>query len=145
MHVRKQILDAAQNALTGLPTTGTAVFTDRAYPIPQEKLPALRIFFSRETAEPSSMGPVPRYQRRGSLMVVGYAGGDGLDETLDQIASEVEPAIFNQGDFGGVLVGSPEYIGADFALDEGDSRTGYIAMSWEMLYRTPANDPETSV
>ena len=146
-HVRKQIRDLAVTAVTGLTTTGANVFADRAYPIPQDKLPALRIFYSREVGqlEQGGMGTDPTMHRRASLTIVGYADGTGLDDTLDLIATEVEIAIDGAGDYGGRTVGNATYTGTDFGLEEGDSRTGFIAMTWEVQYRTAESDPETAL
>ena len=146
-HVRKQIRDLAVTAVTGLTTTGANVYADRAYPIPQDKLPALRIFYSRESVELSqgAMGADPTMHRRVFLTIVGYADGSGLDDTLDTIAVEVEIAIDGEGDFSGKSVGNATYTGADFGLDEGDSRTGFISMTFEITFRTAESDPETAI
>lgn len=140
-HARSTIRDAVARACTGLTTTGDRVYTDRAYPIPADKLPALRVFYSNEAVELSSMGADPTYMRRASLMVVGYAAGDGLDDTLDTIGSEVEAAIYLAGNLGGLAIGGSTLRSVDFAIDEGDSRTGFIAMTWEIMYRSAASNP----
>ncbi len=142
-HVRKQIRDLAATAVARLTTTGTRVYSDRAHPIPQDKLPALRVFFSSEAGELArgAMGADPTMHRRAILNVVGYADGAGLDDTLDLIALEVEIAIDGAGDFGGRSVGGAIYAGTDFVLEEGDSRTGLIVMRWEIQYRTAWSDP----
>ena len=146
-HVRKQIRDLAETAVTGLTTTGSNVYADRAYPISQDKLPALRVFFSREAGAllQGSMGADPTMHRRATLTIVGYADGTGLDDTLDAIAVEVEIAINGEGDFGGRTVGSATYTSTEFSLEEGDSRTGPVALSFEVQYRTAESDPETAL
>ena len=146
-HVRKQIRDLAVTAVTGLTTTASRVYSDRAHPIPQDKLPALRVFFSREAGElvAGGMGTDPTMHRRAILTVIGYADGSGLDDTLDLIAKEVEIAIDGAGDYGGRSIGTATYTGTEFALEEGDSRTGSVAMTWEIQYRTAESDPETAL
>ncbi len=146
-HVRKQIRDLAETAVTGLTTTGANVYADRAYPIPQDKLPALRVFFSREVGElvQGAMGADPTMHRRATLTVIGYADGSGLDDTLDTIAKEVEIAIDGAGNFSSMTVGNATYTGTEFGLDEGDSRTGFISMTFEIQYRTSESDPETAL
>ena len=142
-HVRKQIRDLAETAVTGLSTTGSRVYSDRAYSIPQTKLPALRVFFSSETGEHQTggMGSDPTMHRRAILNVAGYADGANLDDTLDQIALEVETAIDGAGDFGGRSVGNSIYVGTDLVLEEGDSRTGLIILQWNVQYRTAFSNP----
>ena len=146
-HVRKQIRDLVATAVTGLTTTSTRVYSDRAHPIPQDKLPALRVFCSREAGEllQGAMGADPTMHRRAQLVVVGYADGSGLDDTLDLIAKEVEIAVDGAGDFGGRSVGNATYTGTEFALEEGDSRTGTVALSYDVQYRTAESDPETAL
>lgn len=146
-HVRKQIRDLAVTALTGLTTTATRVFPDRAYSIPQDKLPALRVFYSREAGElvQGAMGADPTMHRKAMLVVVGYADGSGLDDTLDLIAKEVEIAMEGAGNFGSRSIGSATYTGTEFALEEGDSRTGSVALTFDVQYRTAESDPETAL
>ena len=76
-HVRKQIRDLVATAVTGLTTTSTRVYSDRAHPIPQDKLPALRVFFASEEGqmERGAMGAGTTMHRRASLTVVGDADG----------------------------------------------------------------------
>ncbi len=142
-HVRKQIRDLAVTAVTGLTTTGSRVFADRAHSIPQDKLPALRVFFSTEAGEMErgAMGADPTMHRRAILNVVGLADGAGLDDALDLISLEVEIAIDGAGTFGGRSIGGAVYRGADFVLEDGDSRTGAVTMRWEIQYRTAWSDP----
>ena len=142
-HVRKQIRDLAAEAVDWLTTTGTRVYSDRIVPIPQDKLPALRVFFTSETGEMErgAMGADPTMHRRALLNVVGYADGADLDDTLDLIALEVEIAINGAGNFGGRSIGGAIYAGTDFVIEEGDSRTGLIVMRWEIQYRTAWSDP----
>lgn len=42
---RQQIREALETQLTGLTTTGARVYTSRVYPLNEDNLPALRIFF----------------------------------------------------------------------------------------------------
>ena len=146
-HVRKQIRDLSITAVTGLTTTGTSVFSDRAAPIPQNKLPALRVFIAREDGRlgDGAMGADPTMHRVALMTVVGYADGSGLDDTLDLIASEVEVAIDGAGNYGGLTIGSATYTGTEISIDEGESRTGSIAMTWEVQYRTAESNPDIAL
>ena len=84
-HVRKQIRDLAAEAVDWLTTTGTRVYSDRIVPIPQDKLPALRVFFTSETGEMErgAMGADPAMHPPAGLNVVGYADGAGRASTLE--------------------------------------------------------------
>ena len=146
-HVRKQIRDLAITALTSLTTTGANVFSDRAAPIPQDKLPALRVFIAREDGRlgDGAMGSDPTVHRTALMTVIGYADGSGLDDTLDLIASEVEVAIDGAGNYGGLTVGNATYTGTEINIDEGESRTGSIAMTWEVQYRTAESNPDIAL
>ena len=146
-HVRKQIRDLAITAVTSLTTTGANVFSDRAAPIPQDKLPAVRVFIARETGQQAdgAMGADPTMHRVALMTVIGYANGSGLDDTLDLIASEVEVAIDGAGDYGGLTVGNATYAGTEVDIAEGESSIGSIAMTWEVQYRTAESNPDIAL
>ena len=84
-HARTQIRNAVVAALTGLSTTGARVHASRMRPT--DALPALLITTDAEVIE---QGAQRRQMRTMDIVVRGLAkGGDGVDDTLDQIALEV--------------------------------------------------------
>lgn len=142
-HAREAIRDAAVAALTGLATTGNRVKASWPYALPVEALPALVVFTPREQAD-DGFSSLSVQGRRLQLVVVGYADGVLVADTLDTIAAEVETALAASGRLGG-LVRLIEYEGATVSIDgEASKRAGEIRLSFAVAYRTaPGNPTET--
>jgi len=112
-HARKQIRDLAVAALTNLATTQDRVYSGRARPLTPAQMPALMIYAIDEHSVLDAKGKPATLLRTLTLAIEGKAGGSDsalLDDTLDQIADEVEavlgagtlhPRILNQ-----TLIGS---------------------------------------
>ena len=97
-HLRRQIREAAVTAVTGLATTGARVFKNRVYPLQDSELPAL-VIATNDEAISSETAPRPRSQQRELALVIEAVAkaNDDLDDTLDQIAKEVEIALAANG------------------------------------------------
>lgn len=136
-HARKQIRDAVVAALTGLATTGTKVFQSRVNPLANGKLPGLALFTQSETADYLTMR-LPRTQER--KLTVGVEiyvkGVANYDDSLDQIALEVEAAIYADVTLGGIARDTViRSFNADFNGD-GDQPVCAATMSIEVTYVT---------
>ena len=142
-HIRKQIRDAAVTVLTGLTTTGSNIFASRVYPIEADTLPCLVVMTPTESITLES-GTLEAPQRELVLEIKGVAKATSdLDDTLDQIAKEVETAIYTDITLGGLSY-SLDLQGTDTALtDEGDQPNGSITLTYIVLYRTPFGAPTT--
>jgi len=144
-HARQAIREAVVAALTGLPTTGGSVKDTWPYATPPEDMPALRIYTPGEQADDraSDLGPIQG--RAVTLLIVGYAEGVLVAETLDTIAAEVEVALAASGNLGG-LVKLIDYQSMT-ALVEGETkkRSGEIRLTYSILYRTARADPTATV
>src|SRR5574343_361509 len=93
-HVHKQIRDAVKTALTGLATTGSRVWANRLQVMQDADLPGLRIYADDETSADLSMHAPGISERQLTLVVEAVVKAvSGLDDTLDQIAKEVETAL----------------------------------------------------
>lgn len=144
-HVRQQIREAAVADLTGLATTGDNVFTSRVTPLGSGEMPGMFVMLRDEQAglEGESIG---RMTRRGQLVIEAWAeGGDGLEDTLDTIAAEVEGAIYAAD---GELLGKLLNIEApttqiDLPDDDRGSkrRIGVVRILVPVTYRTAIEDP----
>ena len=142
-HLRKQLRDAVESAVTGLTTTGANVFVSRTLPI-WATLPALCIFTSEEVAtyDLGRMGCTP--MRVVTLTIEGYHKG-GDDDTLDQIALEVETAVFADTTFGGLaqyLVNLTQTLQRE---GDGEESTGVITMLFEIAYRAADGAPSVAL
>lgn len=145
-HHRKAIRDAVVAIVTGLATTGARVFPSRSYPYDPEKGggAALMVYALAEASEPDTMGPSRKLARSLDLVIESVAMvNDILDDTLDQIAKEVEVAMAAAGlSLGGVC--------KDHWLREtrlvfgklGEKQTGGHALTYTVLYRTTQANPE---
>lgn len=89
-HARQQIREAAATTCTGLTTTGSTVYQSRVYPV--ETLPALSLYtLSEQVIERTMEGN----ELRELLLVIEgrVKATSNLDDTLDDIAEEVETAL----------------------------------------------------
>ncbi|CAN7585669.1 hypothetical protein LJR016_004316 [Devosia sp. LjRoot16] len=148
-HARKQVRDAAVSDLTGLPTTGSKVFTSRVAPLAAGDMPGLKIAIREESAEWDTFG---KMARTGRLIVEGWLqGGDDIEDELDRVAAEVEAKIY--ADSGTpALSALLQNIGTPISsIDlpeppEGTARrTGVIRMLFPVVYRTATDDPTSIV
>jgi len=103
-HVRRQIRDAVKTLLTGLTTTGSNVYSSRVWPMRSAVMPGLIIYTAEEESELGSIGTLDRVV---ALAVEGYVNEtSSLDDTLDQICSEVETAMAADVMIGGLAKNS---------------------------------------
>lgn len=137
-HVRRQIREAVAAAVTGLATTGSRVFQSRVYPLRDADLPCLLVSTGDEEISPATIGNI--LQRDIDLHVRGVAkAGTDLDDTLDQIALEVETAIAN---------GYPEARLHKVETDMEDTLekpAGVLALTYRLTVFTAAGNPGTLI
>lgn len=144
-HQRENIRDAIVAAVTSLTTTGSRVYRTRVYPLASDKLPGLVVYCRSETSEREVLIGLPsRLVRVAQFVVEGYARATAdVDETLDDIASEVETAI-----------GGAQFTGAardctlistdiDFS-NGGDVPLGIVRMTFAVTYRTSETNPTSA-
>ena len=142
-HVRKQIRDAAVAALTGLATTGAHVFASRVYQLQDNELPALKIDTLDETSTISSMGVGRVYERTVTLEVTAAVKQLATyNDTIDQIAKEVEIALAANNTLGGACkyIGPPQMA---LTLDgAGETPRALAALKFDVAYYTAFNTPD---
>lgn len=132
-HVRQQIRSHIATLLTGLTTTGSKVFKSRMRP--QDQLPCLLVTTQDEDIETGASGTTDRSLQ---LVVRGFAKGNStLDDTLDQIALEVETVMATEGY-------DLRKIEIDFD-DELEKPVGSVSLHYQILYFTPAGNPGTKL
>lgn len=144
-HLRQQIRDAAVTALTGLTTTGSNVFATRFYPQETSNLPCLLVYTLSEESAPESTGATGTMARSLLLAIDGVARAvASLDETLDDIAKEVEVALMADVTLGGLA--KDAFIEAtEIEVDAiGDKPVGVIKMEFNVMYLAVKNAPDTS-
>ena len=144
-HVRKQIRDSIVTALTGLDTIGANVFQSRVYPISSGSLPALTIYTKSESQEYATMTKPRTIERTLTVSVDSYVQAvTGYDDSLDQIAVEIEDAITADATLGGlakdVRIVSYE---SDYSGDP-DQPVAHATITIDVDYVTIENDPEVA-
>ena len=141
-HVRKQIREALEIALNGMATAST-LYISRVQPIDADDLPAAVLFTNAEESERHTKGNV--LVRRLTVSVEGHAQtASGLDDTLDQIAKEIEIAIDGAGNLGG-LISSSDLIGTEIEFSEAVQPVGLIRLTYIFTYATTEAAPDVAL
>jgi hypothetical protein len=90
-HCRKQIRDALIAGFATMATVST-VQTGRAIPIESADLPALLVYTNDESTEAhNKIGDQSRFL---AVDIEGHVQGQGVVDSLDAIAAELEPLVF---------------------------------------------------
>ena len=146
-HLRRQIREGVATAITGLATTGSRVFQSRVYPLADADLPALCVYCEQESSEVSTIHPHRTLDRKVEVIVEGVAKTyTDLDDTLDQIAKEVEIALANpvsalSGKATEVTLRASEMGFAGSA----EKPVGRIRMTYEVEYFAAENAPDVAL
>ena len=144
-HIRKQIRDKVARKLDFLNTTKRNIYKGRFYGIQAAKLPALLIYTSSESAEVTTMGTGRNSDRILTLVVEGYAKSNAvIEDTLDQIAVEVEEALANTTLDG--LIRDIEYNGYELDANADPEQTvAVIRLTFSIEYSVAEDDVETAL
>jgi len=143
-HHRKIIRDAVAAVLTTADTAaGDKVYTSRSRPVPEQTLkqsPVLSVYTadetSRKTADSHALERVLMVSIEGLA-----AGGDDLDDTLDNLAEQVEAAINANPNPDNLLTESLALTGTTSEISSrGNLQVGAFRMDFECTYMTPIID-----
>lgn len=150
VHMRKVIRDAAKTALLNLPTTGANVFSGRVSALTLNEMPALLVFANGEDSVHDAYQGGPTASHALMLKIEGVArGNDELIDTLDQIALDVETALFADAPFNALLMVPPEPPSSVIEISDpqngAGTRVGSVHMMFSATYRTRLGDPATKV
>lgn len=140
MHIRQAIRDNVKTTLTGLGITGDRVYVNRIYPFIQQVSNGILIYTESESTEYLTMGR-PRSQERSlTLKVEIYAKATAnLDNSIDDIALEIENALYNDPTRGGVATDTMIMnFDSDFSGD-GDSPVGVGILDIVVKYNCVEN------
>lgn len=141
-HARQQIREALAAVVTGLATTGAAVFQSRMRA--QEALPCLLVTTLDESVERTGIGD--ELERDLEVAVIGVAkAAANVDDTLDTIAAEVETAIGPNNTLGGLVRGLElRSVSIEFD-DELEQPVGTVRLTYRCTYFTTAGVPGTTL
>lgn len=152
IHIRRQVREALRDALANLATTGSRVFTSHPFPLEgPDEVPGLVVVVPGEELGVSAMrgrDADVKLDRTIQVVVVGYAEGPKVEDTIDAIGDEVETRIAETFPIGGAQAPIQQILlaGADIQIDGGAKvRSGEIRMRFEVLTRTLRSDPTTAV
>lgn len=125
MHIRQSIRDNVKTTLTGLGITGDRVYANRIYPFLQQVSNGILIYTESESTEYLTMGRPRSQERTLTLKVEIYAKSTAnLDNLIDDIALEIENALYTDPTRGGVATDTMIMnFDSDFNGD-GDSPVG---------------------
>lgn len=149
-HVRTSIRSAFASQLAGLPTSGARVYTSRVHPIGRGGVPALLVRTEDERIERMTVhGPAPLLRRMLVAVDCLVETADAAEDTLDQMASEVEQALQSDptaATLGGLLAEPMRLEQIDLKLDgESGSQIGRLSLAYVVTYRTREGVPETKL
>jgi hypothetical protein len=139
-HVRKQIRDAVSSAITGLATTGSRVQQSRMYVRKDTDLPCLLVETAEERITQGAMGDL---EHELTVVVRGFAKANAdLDDTLDQIAAEVEIALHAAGALAGLVPGGMNPVSLSLDFDDGmEKPCGVVVMEYRATYYSRIGQP----
>lgn len=143
-HARTQIRDALVTRVTGLTTTGANVFANRYFMFDDATLPGLRVYASSESVQGEYIGGRQNRRVEFTVEAVAKANSD-LEDTLDQIALEIEVAIATEQTLGGLVMGGVRYegIGEFQTTDDIEHPAGIWPLRFSAEYDTDAQTPNT--
>jgi hypothetical protein len=144
-HVRRQIREAVAALLTGLTTTGANVFQSRLQPLPDNKLPALKIITDAEQLEPLDIsGNFVNRSLTVGVIAVAKAVSD-VDDVIDEIIKEVEIKLATDRTLSG-LVKDIVLVSIDIDMSgETEKNTGQAIMNFTANYFTTVAAPDVSI
>ena len=144
-HVRKLIRDNVVSTITGLATTGANVFRSRVYANEETKLPCLCVYTLNEAAERTAMNG-NQILRELEVLVEAYAKAKAdLDNTLDNIAVEVEEALAVDPTRNGNAL-STYLTSTEMNFEEGGEQpVGIAKLTFVVQYVTTSTDVEQAV
>jgi hypothetical protein len=146
-HYREQIRKAAVTAVTGLTTTAARVKSGPAYNLADNMSPTLVVWARTSTPdyERGQLASSPLWAVE--LIVEGYVKThDTLLDTLDDIASEVETAIYTDAALIALCNGFIELGEQTIEFDtDGDMPLGKIEMIFNVFYHALEGAPDSKV
>lgn len=143
-HYREQIRKAVVTAVTGLTTTSTRVKSAPVYNLADNMSPTLAVWARQSTPdyEAGQLQQAPLWQVE--IIVEGYVKQfTDLLDTLDDIASEVETAVYSDSALGALCNDYIELGEQIIELDvEGNEPLGKIQIIFNIYYHAQEGAPD---
>lgn len=146
-----QVVDAVAARITGLSLAGPRVYTDRAWPLAEDALPAWKVLAVDEDITPQTIHAPVLQQHVLQIELQGYAKAvSGLDDSLHALASEALTALFNTPGTPDLLSGLTSTVITTRRIEramqkEGEAVLGLITITLRGEFRTISNAPNTII
>lgn len=144
-----QVVNAIATRITGLSLAGVRVYTDRAWPLAEDALPAWKVVAVDEDVDPQTIHAPVLEQHALQIELQGYAKAvAGLDDALHALASEALTALFNAPGLPDALSGLTSTIITTRRIEramqkEGEAVLGLVTITLRGEFRTLSNAPDT--
>ncbi len=147
MHQRQVIRDAVATALTGATAAGDSVFPSRVLPYVLPDLPVLSVYTPRDNVDQESATTAPRELTRELTIIVEAMSSPGpsVDDTLDDLAAEIEAAMHADPYFGDVCADSILTTTEIELIEDGEKSLGWMALTYSVTYQTQAPEAPTDL
>lgn len=132
-HPRKIIREAVKALLLNQTDAADRVYSNRSRPQNVNKLPAIGIYNVGDSAEVFDESP-RRYRRRFNIAVdcyVKYSGGEEVDDILDDLADQVEKAVFADTTAGGTVDDIRLGETSDVMVSVQREQTAMLTITWQ--------------
>ena len=133
-----QVVDALAARLTGLPLTGSRVYTSRWWPITEGELPAWQVTAEDEAVEPGDISGINLH--RLTVQCSGYARAvNNLDDSLHDLAEQGITAVCALPRLYGA-----QLVGIERSVEQaGESAVGVIRVRLETIFYVAQTAPGT--
>ena len=144
-HARTQIRDAIFGILD-IAISNVTIQKSRIYPIGEGKLPAILIYARQENLQEVTISKPRTHFRSLSLVIEVIAkANSNLDQTLDDIAVQIEEALSADTTLGGLVKNTILQTTDIQYLDEGDKPHGVMLMTYSVTYAVKETAPQTLI
>lgn len=139
-HARETIRKAVKTAVTGTTTVSSRVYSSRVYP--HDALPCASVYTLSEAVDVEASYSGAESVRELELVVEGRAkSAAAMDDTLDDIAGEVEYAVLNNAPLAALIM-AVQYRGIEIELDdELEQPAGIVRVTFKVVYVYEATSP----
>lgn len=142
-----QAVDAVAALIRTVPAYATSVFTDRAWPLAEDNLPAWKVLPDDEEIEPTGPNFPALQQHELMVLAEGYCkAASAIDDAMHAMAANALGALFSSKATSSLY---PLHcsmactrIAREFQPD-GQAATGRITLSLRVRFHTYSNAPET--
>lgn len=150
MHAREQIRDAVVDQLTGLATTNSRVYAGIVRLADAASLPGIWVFTNEdELDEDSEIIGTKEFHNLTLLVEIRAKAVSGVDDVVDDVAEEVQAALYGDPTLGGLIPTAYADIElSSFELELSDDQEKDLALgtlTFIMRYRIDGTAPGTII